>query len=529
MCVCVCVCEHCVCVNIVCLCFVRVNLIHSFIHSFFPLLHTQQHLKNTIYLKREDTQPVFSFKIRGAYNKMTHFSPAELAAGVVACSAGNHAQGVALSARRLQCRAIIVMPLATPNIKVNAVRVHGGPTVEVRLFGNNYDEAAAEAKRLQQEEGMTFVHPFDDPYVIAGQGTVGMEILKECVSKPLDAIFVCCGGGGLLAGVAAYVKRVRPTVKVIGVESTDAAGMTTSLAEGKLVTLPSVGLFADGAAVKRVGEETFRVCKTLVDDMITVDTDEICSAIKLAYNDARVVLEPAGALAVAGMKKYVQENEISGQSMVAITSGANMDFDRLRFVSERADSSERTLAVTIPEKPGTFRQLYSLIWPRNVTEFSYRYDGEDSAHIYISFQPVVNIERDFEGVVHSLEEHGFSCLDISHNELAKVHVRHLAGGRADVDHERLFRFEFPESPGALQRFLLSLDMSWNVSLFHYRNHGDDFGRVLVGIQVPDNSEKELLSFLNTLGYRYVEETENPIYRTFLCPTNGKKTTDFSFD
>ena len=455
---------------------------------------------------------------------MAHLSQEELDSGVVACSAGNHAQGVALSARMLGCRAVIVMPLATPSIKVNSVRVHGGPTVEVRLFGNNYDEAAAEAKRLQQEDGMSFVHPFDDPYVIAGQGTIGMEILKESVGRSLDAIFVCCGGGGMLAGIAAYVKRVRPSVKVIGVEAADAAGMTTSIREGKLVTLPSVGLFADGAAVKTVGEETFRVCNALVDDMITVDTDQICNAIKLTYNDARVVLEPAGALAVAGMKKYVDEHEISGQTMVAITSGANMDFDRLRFVSERADGSERTLAVTIPEKPGTFRALYSLIWPRNVTEFSYRYEDDNEAHIYISFQPVMNIEHDFEGVLNSLEENGFGCLDLTDNELSKVHVRHMSGGRSNVADERIFRFEFPESPGALQRFLLSLDMSWNVSLFHYRNHGDDFGRVLVGIQVPEEHGKSLQQFLDRLGYRYVEETNNPIYRNFLLPGDSNGST-----
>ena len=479
-------------------------------------------LKNTVLLKREDTQPVFSFKIRGAYNKMAHLTGDELAKGVVACSAGNHAQGVALSARMLQCRAVIVMPLATPAIKVNAVRVHGGPTVEVRLFGNNYDEAAAEAERLREEEGMTFVHPFNDPHVIAGQGTVGMEILKECVSRPLDAIFVCCGGGGLLAGVAAYVKRVRPTVKVIGVEAADAAGMTASLGQGQVVTLPTVGLFADGAAVKTVGDETHRVCKALVDDMITVTTDEICSAIKLAYNDARVVLEPAGALGVAGLKKYVDQTGVHGQTLVAITSGANMDFDRLRFVSERADGSERTLAVTIPERPGTFRALYNLIWPRNVTEFSYRYESEADAHILISFQPVTNIENDFDGVVHSLRENGFTPIDLSNNELAKVHVRHMAGGRAKVENERVFRFDFPESPGALQRFLLSLDIDWNVSLFHYRNHGDDFGRVLVGVQVPDTQHDKLHSFLNTLGYSYTEETNNPVYQTFLQHTNGKK-------
>lgn len=446
---------------------------------------------------------------------MASLTQSQLDNGVVACSAGNHAQGVALSARMLQCRAIIVMPLATPSIKVNSVRQHGGKTVEVRLFGNNYDEAATEAKRLQLSENMTFVHPFDDPYVIAGQGTVGMEILKETVSKPLDAIFVCCGGGGLLAGVAAYVKRVRPNIQVIGVEAADAAGMTESIKHGSIQTLDNVGLFADGAAVKTIGKETFRVCSKLVDDMITVTTDEICEAIKLTYNDARVILEPAGALGVAGMKQYIADKEVTGKTFVAITSGANMDFDRLRFVSERADLSERTLAVTIPEQPGSFRALYNLIWPRNVTEFSYRYENESEAHIYISFQPVLNIQHDFENIRNQLTEHGFVNMDLSHNELGKTHVKHLAGGRSTVPNERLIRFEFPESPGALQRFLMSLDMDWNVSLFHYRNHGDDFGRVLVGIVVPEQCDKTLKGFLSTLGYRYTDETDNPVYRTFL--------------
>ncbi len=314
-------------------------------------------LNNTVLLKREDTSPVFSFKIRGAYNKLSALPEEARARGVVACSAGNHAQGVAMSARMLGCRAVIVMPLATPGIKVNSVRAHGGDTVEVRLHGNNYDEAAAEARRLVEADGLTMIHPFDDPDVIAGQGTIGMEILKQTVSRELDAIFVCCGGGGMLAGIAAYVKRVRPDVKIIGVEADDAAGMTASLREGRVVTLDSVGLFADGAAVKTVGDETFRVCNMLVDDMITVSTDQICAAIKLAYNDARVVLEPAGALGVAGMKKYCESHGISGSTMVAITSGANMDFDRMRFVSERADESEKMLAVTIPEKPGAFRSL----------------------------------------------------------------------------------------------------------------------------------------------------------------------------
>lgn len=487
-----------------------------------PAKNLSMLLNNTILLKREDTQPVFSFKVRGAYNKMAHLNSQELDAGVVACSAGNHAQGVALSARMLGCRAVIVMPLATPSIKVNSVRMHGGPTVEVRLFGNNYDEAAAEAARLQEEEGMCMIHPFDDPHVIAGQGTIGMEILKQSVSRPPEAIFVCCGGGGMLAGIAAYVKRVQPNIKVIGVESADAAGMTTSIKKGEVVTLPSAGLFADGAAVKTVGKETFRVCSELVDEMITVDTDQICNAIKLAYNDARVVLEPAGALGVAGMKKYIEQNNINDQTFVAITSGANMDFDRLRFVSERADDSEKTLAVNIPEKPGSFRKLYSLVWPRNVTEFSYRFESEGDAHILISFQPILNVENDFEEVMKQLKENNFDCIDLTHNELAKVHVRHLAGGRSIVPHERLFRFNFPESPGALQRFLLSLEITWNVSLFHYRNHGDDFGRVLVGIQVPEKCDGKLRNFLETLGYSYREETTNPAYKTFLRNTKEIK-------
>jgi len=480
-----------------------------------------EHLNNNIYLKREDQQPVFSFKLRGAYNKMAHLSRSELDRGVVACSAGNHAQGVAKSAKMLNCNAVIVMPVATPTIKVNAVRMHGGPTVEVRLFGNNYDEAAAEAKRLQIEESMTMIHPFNDPLVIAGQGTIGMEILKSMVSHPLEYIFVCCGGGGMLAGIAAYVKRVRPNVKVIGVEAEDAAGMTESIRQGKVVTLDHVGLFADGAAVRTVGDETFRICSKLVDDMVTVDTDQICNAIKLSYDDARVILEPAGALAVAGMKKYIEEHGITGSTMVATTSGANMDFDRLRFVSERADASERMLAVTIPEIPGAFRKLYSLIWPRNVTEFSYRYECASSAKVLISFRPILNSENDFENVVRSLKENDLMCYDLSHNELAKDHVRHLAGGRAVVPNERLFRFDFPESPGALQKFLNALNMDWNVSLFHYRNHGDDFGRVLCGIQVNEQHDEILMHFLENLGYNYEEETNNPVYTTFLKGGNGR--------
>mmetsp|Transcript_12802 Transcript_12802/g.23570 ORF Transcript_12802/g.23570 Transcript_12802/m.23570 type:complete len:604 (-) Transcript_12802:1652-3463(-) len=475
-----------------------------------------QLLNNTIFLKREDTQPVFSFKIRGAYNKMASLPQSALSRGVVACSAGNHAQGVALSARMLGCRAVICMPVATPSIKVNAVRAHGGETVEVRLFGNNYDETATEAIRLQYEEGLAMIHPFDDPLVIAGQGTIAIEILKKCVSEPVDAIFVCCGGGGMLAGISAYVKQVRPNVKIYGVEAADAAGMTASLAAGKVVTLDSVGLFADGAAVKTIGTESFRLCQKYVDGMVTVNTDQICNAIKLAYNDARVILEPAGALAVAGLKKHIEENNISGSTFVAITSGANMDFNRLRVVSERADDSERSLEITIPETPGAFRAMYSKIWPRNVTELTYRFNTEQEANVFVSFQPLVHVENDFEQVMEEFKNDKFPCTNLSDNELAKTHIRHLAGGRSNADHERVFRFDFPESPGALMRFLEALDMKWNISLFHYRNYGDDFGRVLVGIQQNHGMKCEGMNkFLQDLGYTYIEETSNPAYEKFL--------------
>ncbi|KAL9178927.1 hypothetical protein ACHAXT_011900 [Thalassiosira profunda] len=490
-------------------------------------IYVQQLLNNTVLLKREDTQPVFSFKIRGAYNKMASLPSSALSRGVVACSAGNHAQGVALSAKMLGCRAVICMPLATPSIKVNSVRSHGGDTVEVRLFGNNYDEAAAEAKRLQLEEGLAMIHPFDDEYVIAGQGTIGLEILKKCVSHPVDAIFVCCGGGGMLAGIAAYVKQVRPNVKIYGVEAADAAGMTTSLAAGNVTTLPSVGLFADGAAVKTIGSETFRVCNKYVDGMVTVDTDQICNAIKLAYNDARVILEPAGALAVAGLKKYVEEHNISGSTFVAITSGANMDFNRLRVVSERADDSERSLEITIPETPGAFRAMYSKIWPRNVTEMTYRYNTDQEANVFVSFQPLSHVENDFEKVMEDFKNDDFPCMDLSNNELAKTHIRHLAGGRSRAAYERLFRFHFPESPGALQRFLEALNMQWNISLFHYRNYGDDFGRVLVGIQQNNGVECEGMNrFLEELGYHYIEETHNPAYRKFLRKEDAENDGEF---
>ncbi|CAM9229391.1 unnamed protein product [Ectocarpus fasciculatus] len=474
-------------------------------------------LNNNVFFKREDLQPVHSFKLRGAYNKMSSLPRSALDTGVVACSAGNHAQGVALSARKLNVKAVIVMPLATPMIKVNAVRNHGGPTVSIRLHGMNYDEAAEEASRLVEEEGLSLIHPFDDPEVIAGQGTIGMEILKERNGRALDIVFCCCGGGGLVAGVAAYIKQVRPEVKVIGVEPEDAAGMTLSTKVDQVITLPSVGLFADGAAVRTTGAETFRVARDYVDSMMTVTTDEICQAIKLGFNDTRCVMEPAGALAIAGMRKYLKDQGLVGHSVVAVCSGANMDFDRLRFVSERADSSETLISATIPERPGAFQELYSVVFPRNVTEFSYRYHKSSRADMMVSFQALEGTSRkdDALTVVEGLRSKGMEVMDLSSNELAKAHARHMVGGRSpNVMNEVLYRFEFPESPGALSRFLAALSGGWNVSLFHYRNHGSDFGRVLAGIQVPPGEMAEFHDFLKALGYTYHDESRNPVYSQF---------------
>uniref|UniRef100_A0A6B2L2A2 Threonine dehydratase n=1 Tax=Arcella intermedia TaxID=1963864 RepID=A0A6B2L2A2_9EUKA len=471
-------------------------------------------LKNSIYLKREDLQPVFSFKIRGAYNKISHLTEKQREKGIVCCSAGNHAQGVALASTKLKVKAKIVMPISTPSIKVDAVRHHGGDFSEIILYGDNFDEAQAEARRLESEEGYTMIAPFDDPLVIAGQGTCGLEILKQSMGKDIDAIFICCGGGGLLAGIAAIIKRIRPEIKVIGVEAADAPGMTQSLLAGRVVSLPTVGLFADGAAVKTIGRETFRLCSQFVDDMIIVSTDEICAAIKDGFNDTRIVLEPAGALAIAGVKRYISKNGIVGKSFVATASGANMDFDRMRFVADRADNRETLISVKIPEVPGSFRQLYEQIFPRNVTEFSYRYQESSFAHIFLSFH-AKNAE-DASKVLDKLREKEYEVIELSDNEMAKVHARHLAGGRSpNVKNEVLYRFEFPEKPGALNLFLQKISSSWNVSLFHYRNHGADVGRVLVGLQIPPEEQQKFDHFLQVLGYTYFDETDNPVYTRFL--------------
>ncbi|KAG6977425.1 hypothetical protein JG688_00000356 [Phytophthora aleatoria] len=476
-------------------------------------------LQNRVLLKREDLQPVFSFKIRGAYNKMASLSDEEKAAGCVCCSAGNHAQGVALSARKLGVRAKIVMPLATPDIKVNAVRHHGKEFVDIVLHGKTFDDAAAEARRLVEEEKLTMILPFDDPYVIAGQGTIGMEILQQTSGsgEKLDAIFVASGGGGMLAGIAAWVKQIRPSVKVIGVEAADAAGMTASLQAGKVVELDHVGLFADGAAVKKVGTETFRVCAEYVDEMVTVSTDEICAAIKAGFNDTRAILEPAGVLSIAGMTQYVKTRGLSGCQFVAVTSGANIDFARLRFVSERADSHERLLAVEIDENPGAFLRLNRRLDAVGVriTEFSYRYANAQKARVHLSFH---SPSADHAvAAIRELQEEESPVLDLSDNELAKVHTRYLAGGRArgDVQNERLYRFEFPDRPRALATFLEALQSSWNISLFHYRNHGADVGRVLVGFQVPEEDHERFQTFLNQLAYVFHEETDNQMYQEFM--------------
>lgn len=468
---------------------------------------------NRVLLKREDIQSVFSFKLRGAYNKMAHLPPAALKRGVICASAGNHAQGVALAAQRLACHATIVMPATTPQIKVQAVMNRGAKVV---LHGDSYDEASAHARRLEKEHRLTFVHPYDDPDVIAGQGTIGMEILRQH-AEPIHAIFVPVGGGGLIAGVAAYVKALRPEIRIIGVEPVDADAMYRSLKAGRRVALEQVGLFADGVAVKQVGEETFRLCRELVDEIVLCDTDAICAAIKDVFEDTRSILEPAGALAIAGAKAYATRHRLRNKTLIAIASGANMNFDRLRHVAERAELGEQRegiLAVTIPETPGSFRRFCALLGPRNITEFNYRYADPREAHVFVGVQ--VQDRHEVADIISQLKAAGLRALDLTDNEMAKLHVRHLVGGRApQARDERLFRFEFPERPGALMKFLDSMSHGWNISLFHYRNHGADYGRVLVGIQVPEADQAAFQNFLQRLGYPWWDESHNPAYRLFL--------------
>ena len=477
-----------------------------------------ERIGNTVLLKREDQQPVFSFKLRGAYNKMVHLTPAQLAAGVICASAGNHAQGVALGARKLGARAVIVMPVTTPQLKIDAVRALGG---EVHLHGDSYSDAYVYALEQQKQNGLTFVHPFDDPDVIAGQGTIAMEILRQH-QGPLDAVFVAIGGGGLISGVANYVKAVRPEIKVIGVQMNDSDAMMQSVAAHERVTLPDVGLFSDGTAVKLVGEETFRIASELVDEFITVDTDAVCAGIKDVFIDTRSIVEPAGALAVAAIKQYVETHGKRGETYAAILCGANMNFDRLRFVAERAEVGEERealFAVTIPEVRGSFRRFCEVVsalpgTSRSVTEFNYRISDTSEAHVFVGLTTTVRGES--TTIADTFVQNGFGAIDLTHDELAKEHIRHMVGGRTGLaQDERLLRFIFPERPGALLKFLSLMRPNWNISLFHYRNQGADYGRILVGLQVPATDHGAFDEFLRTLAYPFVEETNNPVYRLFL--------------
>ena len=478
-------------------------------------------LKNDIWFKREDLQPVFSFKLRGAFNRMSQLTKKELSEGVIASSAGNHAQGVALSASFLKCRAVIVMPLTTPIMKVRAVESHDA---EVILYGETYDECYEKALEISKEEHLTFIHPFDDPEVIAGQGTIGLEILRQSHTPP-EAIYIAVGGGGLIAGVSAYVKAIWPDTKIIGVEPEDACAMTLSLKANKPIELESVGLFADGVAVRKVGEKTFAICKKYVDEMVTVNTDEICAAIKDVFEDTRSILEPAGALAVAGLKLDINNNNLSNKNLVAIACGANMNFERLRFVAERAELGEEKeimLAIEIPEKSGSLKSLCKVIGNKNLTEFSYRMSEGLNAQIFIGLE--VDGYHDRHNILDKFEKCGYKCLDLSNDELSKVHLRHMVGGRLpntkkfntkNKYKELLYRFEFPERPGALMNFLNEMKDQWTISIFHYRNHGADIGRIVIGVLVQ---EKEIISwneFLNNLVYESWDETNNPAYKLFL--------------
>jgi threonine dehydratase len=472
-------------------------------------------LGNNVLFKREDLQPVFSFKVRGAYNKIAHLSQTVAKRGVICASAGNHAQGVALASRRRGIAATIVMPQTTPQIKVQAVIDFGG---EVVLHGDDYDQAYEHALSLARERQLTFIHPFDDPDVIAGQGTIGMEILRQHSGEELDAIFIPVGGGGLIAGVGAYVKYLFPKIRIIGVEPEDADAMYRSLRMGERVVLERVGIFADGVAVKRVGEETLRLARKCVDEVITVSTDELCAAIQDVFEDNRTILEPAGALAVAGIKRYVAREQCRGRTFVAVNSGANVNFDRLRHVAERADiggEREALLAVEIPERKGSFLRFCEVLGRRGVTEFNYRYASDASAHLFVGLA-LSEGRREKEAVVKSLQQAGYPVLDMSENEMAKLHVRYMVGGHSSgIEHERLFRFEFPERPGALLKFLNAIGTQWNITLFHYRNHGSDYGRVLAGVQIPPQERVDFDLHVRELKYVYVEETGNPAYRMFL--------------
>jgi len=480
-----------------------------------PARGLSERLANTILLKREDMQSVFSFKLRGAYNKMAQLSPEQAAIGAITASAGNHAQGVALAASTLGMKATVVMGRNTPDIKVNAVRRHGA---KVLLHGDGYDDASAHANELAKREGYTYVHPFDDPEVIAGQGTVGMEILNQH-SGPLDAIYVPVGGGGLISGIAAYVKYLRPEVKVIGVEAEGSACLQAAMQAGRRVRLPTetLDLFADGVSVAQIGKETFAIARKYVDEVITVSTDEICGAVKDVFDDTRVLAEPSGALAIAGMKKHVALTEIGDQTLVAIVSGANVNFDRLRHISERAElgeAREAILGVSIAEEAGSFHRFCKALGKRSITEFNYRFSGGTDAQVYVGLK--TNTLEDRDALIGELRAASYAVEDMTDNEAAKLHVRHMVGGRGrDTESELLYRFEFPERPGALLKFLTVLGKRWNISMFHYRNHGAAWGRVLVGFQAAPAEVLKLQAYLKKIGYRFWEESDNPAYKMFL--------------
>ncbi len=479
-----------------------------------PASFLSRRLNNQILIKREDLQPVYSFKIRGAYNKISSLTPAEKKRGVVTASAGNHAQGVALAASKLGINAVIVMPGTTPEIKIRAVRARGA---QVILRGDTFDEALAHSMELVEQQGYSYIHPYDDPETIAGQGTIGMEILRQH-SGDLTAIFIPVGGGGLAAGISAYIKYLRPEIKVIGVEFEESACLKAALEKGRPVTLHHVGLFADGVAVARIGEESFKLCQEYIDEVVTVTSDEICAAIKDIFDDTRSITEPAGALGIAGLKKYIEEKGLSGQTLLAIDSGANINFDRLRYVSERAEIGEKreaVLSVTIPEQPGSFKQFCELLERRNITEFNYRYHDPENARIFVGVQ-VSPDQLPIARLVETLINKHYAVEDLTDNELAKLHIRHMVGGHtAAVKHERIYRFEFPERPGALLNFLTKLGSDFNISLFHYRNHGAAYGRVAVGLDIPPEKKDHIERFLDEIGYSYKEETENSAYQSFL--------------
>ena len=468
---------------------------------------------NHIFLKREDLQPVFSFKLRGAYNKMAKLPPEALAKGVIAASAGNHAQGVALAAQKLHCHATIVMPETTPQIKIDAVRNRGG---EVILHGTSFNDAYDYAMKLVAESGLSYIPPFDDPDVIAGQGTIALEIIRQH-PKHIDAVFVAIGGGGLAAGVAAFIKNVRPEIKVIGVQTIDSCAMKQSIEQGHRVELKDVGLFSDGTAVKLVGEHTFRMCRDLLDEIITVDTDAICGALKDIFDDTRSICEPSGALALAGLKAYIEREQATNQTLIAVTSGANMNFHRLRHVSERSElgeGNEGIFAVTIPEQPGSFLKFINILGTRNITEFNYRYGDDHQAHIFVGIQSAGS--KDLANITKELSNAGLNSIDLTDDEMSKIHIRYMVGGRSHkVKHERLVSFEFPERPGALARFLSHMQTDWNITLFHYRNHGADYGRVLVGIDVMPEDTTAFDQFLESVGYPHQDQTHNAAYQLFL--------------